>query len=58
MAEYKRPESLKKTPSGFCPGCMHSLATKLIAEVVGEMGQVDNCVHIVPVGCSTLNLAG
>ena len=57
MAEYKRPESLKKTPSGFCPGCMHSLATKLIAEVIGEMNQVENCVHIVPVGCSTLNLA-
>ena len=57
MAEYKRPESLKKTPSGFCPGCMHSLATKLIAEVIGEMGQETNCLHIVPVGCSTLNLA-
>ena len=56
MAVYKRPATLKGTPSGFCPGCMHSLATKLIAEVVDEMGQKDNCVHIVPVGCSTLNL--
>ncbi len=56
MAVYKRPDTLKKTPSGFCPGCMHSLATKLIAEVVDEMGQHKNCVHIVPVGCATLNL--
>ena len=56
MAVYKRPDTLQKTPSGFCPGCMHSLATKLIAEVVDEMGQHKNCVHIVPVGCATLNL--
>ena len=41
---------------GFCPGCMHSLATKIIAEAVDELGQKDNCVHVVPVGCSTLNL--
>ena len=56
MAVYKRPDSIRKTPSGFCPGCMHSLATKLIAEVVDEMGQHENCVHILPVGCATLNL--
>jgi 2-oxoglutarate ferredoxin oxidoreductase subunit beta len=54
--EYKRPDTLKKTPSGFCPGCMHSLATKLIAEAVEEAGQKENSVHIVPVGCATLNL--
>ncbi|MBQ6066129.1 MAG: hypothetical protein IJK89_04840 [Clostridia bacterium] len=55
--EYKRPSSLKPTPSGFCPGCMHSLATKLIADVIEELGQQENCVHVAPVGCATLNLA-
>ena len=54
--EYKRPSCLKGTPSGFCPGCMHSLATKIIAEVVDELGQQENSVHVVPVGCSTLNM--
>ena len=54
--EYTRPSCLKGLPSGFCPGCMHSLATKIIAEAVDELGQKDNCVHVVPVGCSTLNL--
>lgn len=57
MAEYKRPESLTKTPSGFCPGCLHSLATKIIAEAVDELGQKENTIHVIPVGCSTLNLA-
>ncbi|MBQ8028211.1 MAG: 2-oxoglutarate oxidoreductase [Clostridia bacterium] len=56
MAEYKRPSCLKTTPSGFCPGCMHSLSTKLIAEVIDDLGQQQNACHIVPVGCSTLNL--
>ena len=55
--EYTRPSSLKPTPSGFCPGCMHSLATKLIADVIEELGQQENCVHVAPVGCATLNLA-
>ena len=56
MATYKRPTCLKTTPSGFCPGCMHSLSTKIIAEVLDELGQQENSCHIVPVGCSTLNL--
>ena len=55
--EYTRPSSLKKTPSGFCPGCLHALATKLIADVIDEMGQKENAIHVIPVGCSTLNLA-
>ena len=56
MATYKRPSCLKANPSGFCPGCMHSLSTKIIAEVIDELGQQENACHIVPVGCSTLNL--
>ena len=55
--EYKRPSSLSSAPSGFCPGCMHSLATKLIADVIEEMGQQENSVHVIPVGCATLTLA-
>lgn len=57
MAEYKRPASLLSTPSGFCPGCMHSLAIKIIAEAVEAVGQTETVMHILPVGCSTLNLA-
>jgi 2-oxoglutarate ferredoxin oxidoreductase subunit beta len=35
---------------------MHALATKLIAEVVDELGQADNALHVLPVGCAALNL--
>lgn len=53
---YSRPNSLQPVPTGFCPGCLHATAAKIIAEVVDELGQNDNCLHIIPVGCSTLNL--
>lgn len=56
MAEYKRPESLNKAPSGYCPGCLHSLATRLVADVIEELGQNDNSINVVSVGCSALNL--
>ena len=56
MAEYKRATSLKDAPSGYCPGCLHSLATKLVAEAIDALGQRDNAINVVSVGCSALNL--
>lgn len=56
MAEYKRPQSLQPAPSGYCPGCLHSLATKLVAEAIEDLGQNDNSINVVSVGCSALNL--
>ena len=54
---YKRPtETLRPVPTGFCPGCLHSTAIRIIGDAVEEMGQADNCIHVLPVGCSTLNL--
>lgn len=35
---------------------MHSLATKIIAEAIDELDQADNAMHVLPVGCSALNL--
>ena len=39
MAEkvYTKPKCLLPLSSGFCPGCLHSLATKLIAESIDEL---------------------
>ena len=56
MAEYKRGTSLADAPSGYCPGCMHSLATKLVAEVLDDLGQADNSLNVISVGCSALNI--
>ena len=56
MAVYKRPTSIADAPSGYCPGCLHSLATKLVAEAIEELGQADNSLNIISVGCSGLNI--
>ena len=51
-----RPANLLPIRSGFCPGCLHGLATKLVAEVLEELGQTENAIYVMSVGCSTLNL--
>lgn len=56
MAAYKRPESLKPIPTAYCPGCLHALATRLVADVIDELDQMKNAVNVVSVGCSALNL--
>ena len=38
-------------------GYLDGEAMLLLMQTYHEMGQADNCLHIVPVGCSTLNLA-
>lgn len=49
---FCRPESLKKTPFRYCPGCGHSLIHRLIAEVIDEMGIRGKTIGIAPVGCA------
>ena len=56
MAEYKRPKALMPMSTGYCPGCLHALATRLVADVIDELDQVDNAVNVISVGCSALNL--
>ncbi len=56
MAEYKRSTLIADAPSGYCPGCLHSLATRLVSDVIEEMGQGDNSLNVISVGCSALNI--
>ncbi len=48
----KRPEALTKTPFTYCPGCMHGVAHRLIAEAVDELGIINTASGVAPVGCS------
>lgn len=53
---YSRPKTIiKNAVTGFCPGCMHSTVTKLVAEVVDEMGLQDKSTYILGIGCCALN---
>ena len=49
---YERNKYLTNVSTTYCPGCMHGTATKLIVEVLEEMGIADKTVICESVGCS------
>lgn len=49
---YTRPESLKRVPFHYCPGCGHSIVHRLLAEVLDEENLRERAIGIPPPGCS------
>ena len=49
---YERPHGFTDLTTHYCPGCTHGVAHRLIAEVLEEMGELDNTIGVAPVGCS------
>jgi 2-oxoglutarate ferredoxin oxidoreductase subunit beta len=49
---YKRPEVLDPRVTHYCPGCTHGVAHRLVAEVLEEMGVVEDTIGVASVGCS------
>ncbi len=49
---FERPQSLKKTPFRYCPGCGHSIIHRLIAEAIDEFKIHEKTIGIAPVGCA------
>jgi 2-oxoglutarate ferredoxin oxidoreductase subunit beta len=49
---YKKSEMLTDATMHYCPGCTHGVAHKLIAESIVELGLMDNCIGVAPVGCA------
>lgn len=47
-----RPQSLTTTPFTYCPGCLHGVAHRLIAEAIEELGLTNQMTGVAPVGCS------
>ena len=56
MPAYKRPSSLMPMTTGYCPGCLHALGTRLVADAIEELNQQQNAINVISVGCSALNL--
>lgn len=54
-ALYTRPKSLLPQANRFCPGCGHSTVTKLIGEVLDELGIADRTINVVAIGCCGLH---
>ncbi|MBN1302367.1 MAG: 2-oxoglutarate oxidoreductase [Melioribacteraceae bacterium] len=52
---YEAPKSaLYDTPMHYCPGCGHGVVHRLLAEVIEEMGILNDVIGVAPVGCSVL----
>lgn len=52
---YERPKSfIQDSVTGYCPGCLHSTAGKLICQVIDEMGIQDDTCYVQGVGCGGL----
>ena len=49
---YGRPSSLNQKNFTYSPGCGHGIVTRLLAEVVVEMGIVEDTIGVCSVGCS------
>lgn len=49
---FSRPASLKDVPFRYCPGCGHSIAHRLVAECIDQLGIKEKVVGIAPVGCA------
>lgn len=51
---FQRPEVLCDVHTHYCPGCLHGLIHRVIAEVIDELGIRERTIGIAPVGCSVL----
>ncbi len=50
-AIFKKPDALTSAETHFCPGCTHGTAHRIIAEVIDELGIIDDVIGIPGVGC-------
>lgn len=50
--ERKVPKLVDK-PNSFCPGCGHGIVSRLIAECLEELDQLNNIIFSIGVGCSS-----
>lgn len=51
---YSYPESLRRVSTHYCPGCVHGIVHRLVAEVIDELDIRDKTIGVAPVGCSVL----
>ncbi len=49
---FRFPKSLKKTRFHYCPGCHHSIAHRILCEVIDELGIQEKALGIASIGCS------
>ena len=51
---YGRPKSMTDAHTHYCPGCGHSIAHRLVAECIDELGLQGKTIAVPPVGCAVM----
>ena len=51
---FRRPGSLCDVVTHYCPGCIHGIVHRVIAEVMDELNLREISIGIAPVGCAVL----
>lgn len=54
MIVFDRPKAMTDKPFHYCPGCMHGVVHRLVAEVLDELEIEGRTIGVAPVGCSVL----
>jgi 2-oxoglutarate ferredoxin oxidoreductase subunit beta len=49
---FERPKSLTGARFTYCPGCHHGIITRIIGQVLDNLGIAERTVGLAPVGCS------
>ena len=52
---FKKPHALKDLSMHYCPGCMHGVVHRLVAEAVDELGIEGITIGVSSVGCTYNN---
>lgn len=52
---YEKTKGLTSSELTYCPGCTHGIVHKLVAEVLVELGVLENTVNVASVGCSVFS---
>lgn len=52
---FEKTKGLTDKPMHYCPGCTHGIIHRLVAEVLEEMGVLEETVGVASVGCSVLS---
>ena len=53
--KYEKSQGLTDAKLSYCPGCVHGIIHKLVAETLVELGILDRSIAIASVGCSVFS---
>ena len=51
---FQKPKALTDAPLHYCPGCIHGIIHRLVAEAIDELGIEGKTIGVAPVGCAVM----